>query len=136
MKRLSILFLVILLVACQSNQKAQLSTLKDSVMAVHDEVMPKMGALMITSKSLLAMADSLSESDSIKVMKCRLAAENIDKANESMMVWMRNYEPDFKGDDAAIIEYLNQQKESIGLVKIQMETALAEGKKILEAETP
>ena len=54
MKYLSIIALVAVVFSCSSPQKkteeAQEPTLKEKVMMVHDEVMPKMGELRKTQK--------------------------------------------------------------------------------------
>ena len=100
-------------------------------MSIHDEVMPKMGELMKTSKALVLLADSIAEIDSLKASVFSAAAMEIDMANENMMNWMRSYEPEYEGSEKEILTYLEGQKVSIEKVKDDMENSLAKGKEIL-----
>lgn len=125
------LFFVLLLVfACSRSKKDNISFLKGEVMALHDDVMPKMGELYKTQKQLLTMADSMA-SDSLMAAKYRELAATIELANEYMMDWMRNYKPEFKGTDDEVITYLKAQKESISKVKTDVLESLEAGKKVL-----
>jgi len=143
MKNPILFFLLVLaLFSCQPSGKESkeidskpgvvtLDSLKKEVLAIHDEVMPKMGQLMKTSKALITLADSVSSSDSIRASTLMEAANDIDLANENMMVWMRNYEPAFEGSEAEILAYLTKQKKEIQKVKDDMEGSLANGRKML-----
>lgn len=128
MKYLSI-FLAMLFVGCASSDKSELDLLEEEVMAIHDEVMPKMGDLRKTQKQLMLLAQG--ESDSLQAVTYLNLADKIDIANESMMVWMRNYEPEFDGDDDQVRAYLTEQKEGIEKVKRDMISALMEGRSAL-----
>ena len=134
MKYLSIIALVAVLFSCSSPQKkteeAQEPTLKEKVMMVHDEVMPKMGELRKTQKELLVLVDS-SAADSVVAAKYQELAREIEVANESMMNWMRNFEPDFAGTPEEVEEYLQGELEKIEKVKSDMLKSLEEGKKAL-----
>ena len=134
MKYLSIIALVAVVFSCSSPQKkteeAQEPTLKEKVMMVHDEVMPKMGELRKTQKELLVLVDS-SAADSVVAAKYQELAREIEVANESMMNWMRNFEPDFAGTPEEVEEYLQGELEKIEKVKSDMLKSLEEGKKAL-----
>ena len=134
MKYLSIIALVAVVFSCSSPQKkteeAQEPTLKEKVMMVHDEVMPKMGELRKTQKELLVLVDS-SAADSVVAAKYQELAREIEVANESMMNWMRNFEPDFAGTPEEVEEYLQGELEKIETVKSDMLKSLEEGKKAL-----
>lgn len=130
MKYLSLL-LVAVCVACGPGKKEELQTLKDEVMSIHDEVMPKMGELRNVRKQLMLQADSLMESDSVRAAILITAADNIGEANESMMQWMRNYEPEFEGTEEEAMQYLQGQKESIQKVKEDMLGSVAKGREVL-----
>ena len=131
---LSLLFAIAF--ACTSNNQSgnesasgevSLDSLKSEVLSIHDEVMPKMGDLRRARKTLMLWADSLVTIDSTKANMLSTMAEDIANANESMMVWMRAYEPDFEGTDEEVRAYLEAQKESIQKVKDDMESSLANG---------
>ena len=114
-----------------SNENAageiSLDSLKSEVLFIHDEVMPKMGELRRASKNLEVWADSLMEIDSARANMLSTMAADIAEANESMMVWMRAYEPDFEGTEEEVRAYLEAQKVAIQKVKDDMEGSLARG---------
>lgn len=130
MKNLTIL-LIILLAACGPSKKEELQTLKDEVMAIHDEVMPKIGELRRVRKDLLLQADSLMETNPERASMLTTTADELGDASESMMVWMREYEPEFDGTDEEIEQYLQGQKVAIQKVKEQMNESLAKGKEVV-----
>lgn len=120
--------------SCQKEQKDELAILKEEVMALHDEVMPKMSELRYTQKALMLQADSLMSLDSLRSATLSGASNEIIAANEAMMNWMRNYEPDFQGTKEEIIDYLKQQKMAIQKVKDDMESSLQNGKQLIGVE--
>ena len=120
----------ILMFSCQPSQKddkVDLKALKDEVFEIHDEVMPKMGDLRKARKSLLSMADSIQVSDSTRAAELKDLAEKIGAANESMMSWMRNFDPNFEGTYEQELQYLSSQKESISQVNKDMKESLEAG---------
>jgi len=119
--------LFIFLVAC-GDKPNEIKDLKDEVMAVHDEVMPKMGDLRKASKSLLMKAETM---DSSAASELRVMAEDIEAANEFMMEWMRQYEPDMEGTEEELLKYYTDQQKGIQEVKERMLNALEKGQKAL-----
>ncbi len=103
-------------------------------MAIHDEVMPKMGELRRTRKDLLLQADSLMESNPDRAAMLTTVADEIGNANEGMMQWMRAYEPEFEGTDEEIKQYLEDQKVAIQKVKDEMIESLKKGNDVLSEE--
>ncbi|WP_436517606.1 hypothetical protein [Ekhidna sp. To15] len=124
--------LIATLMACGPSKKEELQTLKDEVLAIHDEVMPKMGELRKTRKGLEALADSLMATDSTQAIKISSLAADISAANEGMMQWMRAFEPEFEGTDEEIQKYLEEQKVAVQKVKDDMNESLESGKKALK----
>ena len=124
--------LLVVVSACQSSQESDVSNLKDEVMAIHDEVMPKMGELRSVRKRLMLKVDSLIEVDSVGASVLGSLAGDIDEASEGMMQWMRAYEPDFEGTDEEVRAYLEAQKISIRKVKEEMESSLTRGLEALD----
>ena len=100
--------------------QSQSANLMDEVMAIHDSVMPKMGALRTTRKALLEKADNTS--DSTLAVMLLTKADELDSAQQAMMVWMRQFNP----------TYYEDQKKMIQDVKDLMESSLADGKGLLE----
>ena len=142
MKYLTTLLIWLVFFSCQSgqsdskevNKKTSPVSLRSEILAIHDEVMPKMGELRKTRKDLIIGADSLKKSDSIGAATFLIAADQIASANEGMMDWMRNYEPTYEGTEEKVLSYLEEQKKSIQRVKENMEGALTRGQKILKQE--
>lgn len=132
MKHLTILLFALLLVSCGPSKKEELKTLKEEVINIHDEVMPKMGELRRARKDLLLQADSLMEVNPDRAAMLTTVADEIGEANENMMKWMRAYEPEFEGTDEEIKQYLEDQKKAIQQVKEDMMGSLEKGRKILE----
>jgi len=131
MKNLTLILLTFLL-ACGSAKQEEQQALKDEVMAIHDEVMPKMGELRRARKDLMLQADSLAETNPDRAALLHAAAEEIAAASEGMMQWMRAYEPEFEGTDEEIMQYLEDQKVAVQKVKDDMMGSLEKGLEALE----
>ena len=131
------ILLTAILLACQSStqqkEEVNLDELRKEVLAIHDEVMPRMGTLKRVKNSLLLQADSLGATDSL-VATLRETADAIAVANENMMAWMRQYEPAFEGTDEEVLRYLQEQKSSIEKVQKDMLESLAKGEELLGGE--
>lgn len=143
MKYLSLLIIAVLILFSCSNTNSKEATqesvveeisvdsLRSQVLAIHDEVMPKMGELRKTRMALEALADSIVVSDSARAETLNSLASDIAAANEGMMQWMRAYEPEFEGTDEEIETYLNEQKIAVAKVRDDMNESLESGKEAL-----
>lgn len=131
-KYLQFLVFAAVIVACSPSKDngSEEVSLKDQVMNVHDEVMPKAEELMKTKKLLLAKADSMMQ-DSLVAAKCRVLAHNLEVADEEMRTWMHQFNPNFDGTEEELTTYMEEQLKGIERVKADMEKALEEGKKAL-----
>ena len=91
----------------------EVKKLEDEVMAIHDEVMPKITDLFSAKKELeIALKNG---ADSITVFSL---LKELDGADESMQMWMEEYEmPDESLDKALKMSYLNEEKSKITKVK-------------------
>ncbi len=133
MKKFLLITITVLCFSCQSNKgEVDLKALKDEVFEIHDEVMPKMGNLRNVRKSLMLQADSLQAIDSSAAAVLINASDAIAAANEGMMDWMRNFDPNFEGTDEEVLKYLNDQKASITKVRTDMLESLENGEKLLQ----
>lgn len=99
--------------------------LYNEVMSVHDEVMPKMDDIY---KLKTALKKQLSDDPNMaeqKKKEIELAILQLDSASESMMVWMRNFNPlpDSLGEEKAR-QYLELEKEKVNKVKDDMLNAI------------
>ena len=97
--------------ACQSQNEEKIDTLKNEILEIHDQVMPKMGELRKTKNLILSDADSLMLIDSVSANSNLEMAKEIEKSNESMMNWMRKYEPEFTGTEKRSIPLFSESKE-------------------------
>ena len=82
---ISIIFITIFLfAACSEQKKSAVDELKEKVMAVHDEVMPKMGDIMKYKKQLNKRIDELldagAEENAEKIAELKNAVENLDNS--------------------------------------------------------
>lgn len=137
MKNNLILFITLLtFIACNNDKKEQ-ETLKADVIAVHDEVMPKMGDLDRLARQLNNLADSL-EVDSTQatlINMLRIKSSELKSANESMMVWMRQYDAEYASKAESheeVMGYLKDQMIKITKVKEEMNGSLQTGKDLFE----
>ncbi|MDP2526106.1 hypothetical protein [Maribacter dokdonensis] len=121
--------------SCKESKKTETETSKMSeVMAIHDEVMPKMGTLGKLVGQLKPMADSLGvESVEFKAMK------DLQEANRSMMDWMQGFGDRFDADEILNGKDLSDEKkkwlleeeEKVKQVKENINSSIANAEKIL-----
>ncbi|UZD24380.1 hypothetical protein PBT90_13395 [Algoriphagus halophytocola] len=140
MKR-TILFLTFaiftLLSSCGSGGKSEEATLREQVIAIHDEVMPKMGQLKSFEKEALHKAESLETSenpDEAKIEELKALAYDLDQAYDQMFAWMRTYT---EGTDQEMTEeetmtFLDEQMITVKEVRDQINGVLDEAKEKLQ----
>ncbi len=103
--------------------------LYDEVMKVHDEVMPKMNDIYKLKEELknkIANEQALTEEQKKEIESTIV---QLDSASESMMVWMREFNPvpDSVGEEKAR-EYLENEMERVKKVKENILEAMATAK--------
>jgi len=129
MRYIYLLFPILILLSCSSADEQEQTEMINKVMAVHDAVMPEMGKIskfkkQAQTQSEVLFSDSLKANDE-QAMELENLAIELDAANESMMVWMRNFSKDFEGmEHEEIIQYLEEKKAEIDEVKKGMEAVL------------
>lgn len=109
--------------------------LKEEVIAIHDEVMPKMGTLKFYQKRLTEEADQLSELDSVQyqdeIQKRRHLARELDQAYEGMFIWMRQFRPNLEDmEDEEARKYLQEQKSKVTKVNEDIKNSLAKAEEM------
>jgi len=114
----------IIVVACTKSNE----TLYNEVMDVHDEVMPKMDDLYKAKKNLQEKLKDSTLHDTTR-MRMQTLVRDLDQASESMMVWMREFNPlpDSTSEDKAR-QYLEGEMVRIQKVKKDMLEALERAK--------
>lgn len=134
--RISLIFsLVLIFQGCGPSQKDLNLEKRAEVMAIHDEVMPKMGQLKSLEKKALQRADELAALDTVDVVqieKLKNLASELDQAYEGMFVWMRQYDTDDEGRTPEEVKnYLDEQMVSVSEVNRIMKDALAKADSVL-----
>lgn len=137
MKKFTVfLFLPLLLLAACVSPKQKEENLAKEVMAIHDEVMPRMGEISSyrreLKQKLKAQEFQFSAETRIEREKMERLVMKLDSADKGMMDWMHNYNG---GKDLyshrEIMDYLDAEKKKISEVKTYMESTLDETKKYL-----
>ena len=126
--RLLMLFLVLNLVSCKNNDS---EVLHNQIMDIHDEVMPKTGEiayLYLAFRKKVETDSTISPDQKMELLK---QADDLEKAEDEMMVWMNDYIPPHKMKSSKnkneIIDYLLEQKKIISEIKVHTNTSLALG---------
>ena len=116
------------LLGCSVKSGNDIDFLFQEIMDVHDEVMPKMGKIRNLEKQCRSVA--LISPDSSELIR---QAEFLSNANEAMMIWMREFNSNFRGSDLEKREYLLAQKMKIYHVKDLMNSSLLHGEKLVRS---
>lgn len=128
MKTYQTLLLTVVILAVSCNQGAQDVAQEqqkwDEIMAVHDEVMPKMSDINRLSEDLTAR---VSTPDSIQMEEQKIIRNHIQgltNAENGMMDWMGNVRQldDVRAetDHAGVMKYLDEEKKKVDELKQQM----------------
>jgi hypothetical protein len=99
--------------------------LYNEVMKVHDEVMPKLEDIYKKKEALKNKIASTPNMPDAEKKKIEVRISQLDSAAESMMVWMREFNPlpDSTGEEKAR-EYLENQMERVKTVRENILNAL------------
>lgn len=124
-------FASLFIISCQDNKS---DVLHKEIMTIHDEIMPKTGEI---SYLYLAFRKKLETDSSISMaqrQELSAQADDLEKAEEEMMVWMNDYIipqtlRDTKNSEE-IISYLQDQKIVISKIKEHTEASLEKAKKL------
>jgi len=106
--------MVIVLIGTMANCGEKEKSLYDQVMDIHDEVMPKMNDIYKMKKSLqdsIAKTPDMPEETKLKFQQ---SIFRLDSAGNSMMSWMREFNPPEAGDKEAFNKYMETE-----LVKVK-----------------
>jgi predicted nucleic acid-binding Zn-ribbon protein len=132
---LFILFLTFISACKDSPQKSDTPSQMKEVMAIHDEVMPKMGdisKLVATLKSKVDTTESGKEYEKAMI--------DLQNAHKEMMDWMRSFGDRFNSDeilnDAALspekLKWLDEEEQKIKKVKEDINSSIENAEKLLE----
>jgi len=134
--RISLIFnLLIFFQACGPTQTDLNVERRAEVIAVHDEVMPKLGQLKTFEKRAIQKAGELAAMDSVdsdQIKRLEDLAGELNQAYEGMFDWMRQYEPEDKDESPEVISaYLEEQMVLVTEVNKAIKDALAKSDSLL-----
>jgi len=125
------LFLSLLVFSCQDNK---MELLHKDIMSVHDEIMPKKGKISYLYLAFRKKMEMDSTISSNLRNELAIQADDLEKAEDEMMVWMNDYNSPQKlaatKNKSEIITYLIEQKIIISNIKIHTETSLEKAEKL------
>lgn len=133
--RLLLALFLVFSFACKNNPKESAEPSQmDTVMAIHDEVMPKMGTLAKYTAELKAKIDSTEQGQSYEK-----AMKDLQEANKAMMDWMMGFGERF--DSEEILngkeltpqkqEWLNEEEEKVKRLKEQIYSSIENAEALL-----
>lgn len=103
---IALLSLLFIGISCKTEpKKAETSSKMEEVMAVHDEVMPRMSTISKLVAQLKPMADT-TETGKVYMM----AMKDLQAAHKSMMDWMQGFGARFDSDEILNGKELNAEK--------------------------
>ena len=136
MKSQLLLFLsFFLVISCKQEKKVENKTNQmEEVMAIHDEVMPKMGKLAKYTAELKAKIDTTEMGQNYEA-----AMKDLQKANKSMMDWMRGFGDRFDSDEILNgkklspekLKWLNEEEKKVKALREEINSSIAMAEELL-----
>ena len=132
---LTTLILVIFMSCKEKEKKSESLTQMKQVMAIHDEVMPKMGTIGKLVGELKPKVDSTETG-----IAYEMAMKDLQAAHKSMMDWMKGFGDRFTSDEilngAELTKekqmWLNEEEKKVIALKKQINTSIENAEKLLE----
>lgn len=107
MKKLIAIFLIALIASCNTQPKQEDGTSKmKEVIAIHDEVMPKMGTLARLARELNEKIQQEGPNDTYEA-----AVKDLGNAKTLMMDWMKAFGGEFSADEILKGAALSEEKQ-------------------------
>lgn len=139
---LALFFFAILFlsVSCKEEKKEETTSTEnqmEKVMAIHDEVMPKMGQIGRLVGKLKSKIDTTATG-----MEYGKAMKDLQDANTSMMDWMQGFGDRFDSDEIMNgkeltpekQELLNEEEEKINVVKEKINSSIEKAEVLLSEQ--
>jgi hypothetical protein len=127
---IAVLYCTIITIGCQNANKETLDSLNKEVIAVHNEVMPKMGEINRLKRQMRSYKDAISDEKIALKDSVINTILLLSKSEDLMNDWMANYDyPNTAIADDKMIQYLKGQKDTIQSIgnNIYMSIAIANG---------
>jgi hypothetical protein len=137
---LSLGVIALILTSCSDPKEKKVQELKKVTIALHDEVMPRMGEISELTSALKDLREEvkLDTTDSAinQLVIINAQVKQLDDAHEGMMQWMADYEPRYEEEhplDSAVV-YYEEQRSFIERVKLEMEKSIEDAQTFLGEE--
>ncbi|GAA4455471.1 hypothetical protein GCM10023189_23320 [Nibrella saemangeumensis] len=138
--------LLLSLTACSNNDGERVQETEKEVLAIHDEVMPRLDSVMVLRKQITQRIDSLDKAGGStqaasatlrtddEKSQLMLLSQRLREADSLMMDWMSRYNGDTlkQLDQAQAVQYLEQEKEKITNVKDKINSSIADARRYLD----
>lgn len=128
-KILLAIFVIFSFTACNNKESEEI--LQAQIIETHDALMLKGETIMANKESITKLLASAQTTNNATLdtegfyKKANTLNADLTKADEAMMIWMKNFNPDFgTKNHTQIMEYLNKQKVEIEKVETQTNLAL------------
>ncbi len=119
-------FVCAVLSGCGNENKELETKLNEEVMAVHNDVMPKMGELNRIKRQLKSFKETVPDENAALKDSLINTILLLSKSEDMMSDWMTNYKyPNAEMQHEEIMAYLAAQKDSIKLVSDNMYKTIA-----------
>ena len=122
--KLIVKLMVIVLIGTMTNCGEKEKSLYDQVMDIHDEVMPKMNDIYKMRKSLKDSIANTPDMPEETKQKFEQTILQLDSAGDSMMVWMREFNPPDQKDEEAFKKYMESELVKVKKMKEDVMKAL------------
>lgn len=132
---IALLALLLISISCKTEpKKAETSSKMEEVMAVHDEVMPKMSTISKLVAQLKPMADTTETGKDYMI-----AMKDLQAAHKSMMDWMQGFGARFDSDEilngkelnAEKKQWLLEEEEKVNQLKEDINNSIAKAEELL-----
>lgn len=141
----TVLIISLFTAGCQSGERAETEKLEAAVMAVHDEVMPRIEEVMDLKSKVserLSSIDSLAQKGPLTAdMQTRrqnglVVSQALLEADSLMSAWMSTYNGDsLKGLDAnGATAYLESEMKKITIVKDKINGSIEQARQYLQTQ--
>lgn len=131
MNKFAILFITLIgsaLFSCGANSNtAKIEKRVSEVMAIHDEVMPKMDVMVDHENKLKALKTTVTDKTELSHLDRQIG--QLEEAGELMMSWMRKFSMPSQESGKSIediMSYLDKEEKSIIVVRDAMNASLEE----------
>ena len=106
---------------CFTSCSDKVENAKIEMMAIHDESMAEIGTIRTLTRQLIELKPSVPDTFALNI-----AIQNLEDADESMMVWMDEYK---EPNDEDALEYFKAENIKISEVATKIYTSISAAKK-------